>query len=64
MGITLERLKEIIDSQFSQPFLPYGDVTARFIEETKEKTLQIKIGRRDIWLNENGNITGAGTDVS
>ncbi len=59
--LTLERLKEIIDKSFSPPFLEEGVVKARFIERTTEKTLQINIGRRDIWINEAGEITGAGT---
>ncbi len=61
--LTLERLKEIIDQHFATPFLEEGLVKARFIERTTEKTLQINIGRRDIWINESGEITGAGTCV-
>ena len=62
--ITLEQLKEILDKNFTPPFLEDGHVKARFIEHTKEKTLQINIGRRDIWLNEKGEVTGAGTCVA
>ena len=59
--MTLEQLKEVLEHHFSEPFLARDYVRARFIESTAEKTLQINIGRRDIWLNEKGEVTGAGT---
>ncbi len=62
--ITLDKLKEIIDQHFAPPFLDEGHVKTKFIEHTKEKTLQINIGRRDIWINEDGKVTGAGTFVA
>jgi len=62
--MTLEKLKEIFDHNFNPPFLAEGMVKTRWIEvEGKERQLEIKIGRRDIWIDENG-LTGAGTDMT
>ena len=58
--ITLERLKEILDSNFTPPFLEEGMVEAQFVEHTKEKTLQVNIGRRDVWISESGEVIAAG----
>lgn len=63
MGITLERLKEILDTNFSTPFLEEGMVKTRFVEHAKEKTLQINIGRRYVCINESGEVTAAGTSL-
>jgi len=63
---TLERLKEIIDQNFGPPFLEEGLVVAKFVDDdngAKEKTLQINIGRRDIWINEAGEVTASGTTL-
>jgi len=62
--ITLEQIKEIFDFHFVEPFLAKGIVETKFITHTKQKTLQIKIGRRDIWLEESGRVVGSGTDVT
>lgn len=63
INITLEQIKQILEENFTPPFLEEGMVKAKFVEpiEGKEKTLQINIGRRDIWLNEKGEVTAAGT---
>ena len=59
--ITLERIKEILDQHFSEPFLPEGHVRAHFVTSPGEKTLQVNIGRRDVWITEDGEVTAAGT---
>lgn len=59
--MTLEQLKEIIDKNFCHPFVEKGHVRTRFIKEVDEKTLEIVIGPRDVWITENGRVTGAGT---
>jgi hypothetical protein len=59
--ITLEKIQMIFEANFSEPFLEKGLVECEFIEHAKVKTLQIQIGRRDISLNENGEVTDCGT---
>jgi len=59
--LTLERLKEIIDQNFGTPFLEEGLVTASLDNEDGEKTLSITIGRRDVQINEAGEVVGSGT---
>lgn len=65
VDITLEKLENIFNAEFGLPFLQDKLVDVHFVEsmKDKEKTLQIKIGRRDIWINEKGEVTGAGTDI-
>jgi len=58
--LTLERLKEIIDQNFGEPFLKEGMVTADFTYG-EGKTLAITIGRRDVEINEDGEVVGSGT---
>ena len=60
--LSLTKLKKIIDHHFGPPFLPKRQVGARWVR-TKNRTqvLEIKIGRRDVWLDANGELVGAGT---
>lgn len=58
--ISLDQLKKIIDREFGTPFLKDGHVKAHFVKG-KRKTLEIVIGKRDIWLTESGRVIGAGT---
>lgn len=63
--MTLERLKEIIDHHFVPPFLSEGIVKTKWIDyKDKPRDLEIIIGRRDVWISENGEVSGAGTDMT
>ena len=59
-GLSLKRLKEIFDTEFGPPFLD-GQVGATWHGEGRSKVLNIKIGRRDIDLDEKGEVVGSGT---
>ena len=59
--ITLEKLKEILDEQFGEPFLPKDIVIAEIIKFDEKKELSITIGRRDIQIDEYGNVNSSGT---
>jgi hypothetical protein len=54
----LEKLVEILNKEFSEPFLPKGMVKA---ELAKDGTMFLDIGRRDIHINDKGTVLGAGT---
>jgi hypothetical protein len=58
--ITLEQLKEIIDTEFRPPFEKAGLVQAEF-DACGEKTLRLTIGRRDVWITADGEVAEAGT---
>ena len=57
--MTLESLQQVIDRQFSHPFLAAGVVRTEMREDPKR--LSIWIGRRDVEIDEDGNVLGAGT---
>ena len=66
--MTLEQLKVALENHFGPPFLPEGMVRAKMVGamptvdgSRDEPTLQINIGRRDIWITEDGRVTGGGT---
>jgi hypothetical protein len=59
--MTLDQLKAALENNFGPPFLPEGHVRVKFATTPGEPTLAIFIGRRDIWLTEDGRVTGAGT---
>ncbi len=61
--LTLERLKKIMDQHFRPPFLTKGQVRARFVGRGKRKVLELKIGRRDVWLVKSGEVIASGTDL-
>lgn len=60
--ITLEKLCEIINENFGEPFLVKDGVSAEIYEtDDGEKELSINIGRRDVQINEQGEVVGCGT---
>jgi hypothetical protein len=62
--MNLEQLKEALDNNFGAPFLKEGQVQTRWIENLDyPRVLEIKIGRRDIWLDGNGRVVASGTDI-
>ncbi len=63
--IKIEKLKTMIDRNFKPPFLPEGMVETKWIESKgKKRFLQIKIDRRDVWIDDRGNVASSGTDVT
>jgi hypothetical protein len=58
VSITLEKLCEIINEQFGEPFLVKDGVSA---EMQDDGTLSINIGRRDIQIDQNGEVVSCGT---
>ena len=61
VGMTIVDLKMILDADFSPPFLPEGMVRTWWTEGKDGDHLHIKIDRRDIEINEAGDVVGAGT---
>jgi hypothetical protein len=61
--ISLEKLCEIINTNFGEPFLVKDGVSAEISEYEGKKELTIAIGRRDIQIDENGELVGSGTFV-
>ena len=53
------KIKELFDHHFAAPFLPEGVVKCTI----ENGLLRIKILRRDIEIDEDGELHGAGTDV-
>lgn len=64
--ISLIRLKEILDTSFGPPFLPLDLVKTSNVERGVDGSfeLSIQVGPRDITINEEGRIIGAGTLTS
>jgi len=64
--LTLEKLAEIINENFGEPFLVKDGVFAEVIDEDDEAepSLCLTIGRRDIQINSEGEVLGSGTCVS
>lgn len=56
--ITIETLNEVFNQHFVPPFLNEGDVN---VSLSKDNTLYINIGRRDVEIDENGDVVGCGT---
>lgn len=63
MAIELERLAEILNNHFGEPFLAKDGVRAEYREHEGQKELMISIGRRDIQINETGEVVSTGTFV-
>ena len=57
--MTLVQLKEALEKGFAPPFLPRGTVEVKW--EKENAVLNVRIGRRDISINEQGVVVGAGT---
>jgi len=61
--MTVSKLKEILDGQFCPPYLAEGMVSTRWVDTSKGRVLEVKIDRRDVWLDEDGDVVGSGTTV-
>lgn len=59
----LAKLKKILDEEFGPPFLPKGLVQATWVG-ANQKVLKIRIGRRDIDIDEKLKMRGSGTDLT
>lgn len=59
----LLKLQAVFDSHFSSPFIRDGHVSVKFVDTTKGSHLEIKIGRRDVWIDKEFNVVGAGTSL-
>ncbi len=56
----LKKLQKIME-EFRPPFLEEGLVKVHY--DKNQKTLNIKIGRRDVTIDNHLNVTGAGTTL-
>jgi len=65
-GVTLQDLKRIFDEYFRPPFLPDGAVEARFVSHVEGQPciLALRIGPRDVWIENGGHVSGSGTDMT
>ena len=61
--MTLGQLKLLLDKEFGYPFLPLGLVKAVWRELDGEMELDLSIGRRDVTINEEGEVMSAGTSL-
>jgi len=59
----IEKLKDLLDIHFAPPFVDAGLVSTKWVMAAKGTVLEIKIGPRDIWIDEDGDVVGAGTRV-
>jgi len=57
--VTLIKLKEALERAFAPPFLPRGTVEVQW--ERDGAVLNVRIGRRDMSINEQGEVVGTGT---
>lgn len=62
--LTLERLCQIINEGFGEPFLVSGGVVAEIHSEGEDKWLTLSIGRRDVSFTNEGDIWSTGTFMS
>lgn len=65
MTITLDALQHIFKEHFGHPFLKDGTVKVRIIpgHVGQSDVLSLTIGRRNVWIDENGNVDASGTDL-
>ena len=63
MAVELERIAEILNNHFGEPFLAKDGVRAEIREHEGQKELMIGIGRRDIQINDSGEVVSTGTFV-
>lgn len=61
MSITIDQLKEIFDDEFCSAYIT--DVSAEIEEDEGERFLNISIGRRDVTIDEDGNVVGSGSFI-
>ncbi len=59
--MTLETLVEMFNREFQPPFCPDGLVQARINEDG---TMRLQIGARDVQMNQEGDVVGAGTTMN
>ena len=59
--MTLTRLKLLFDRNFGPPFLAPGTVETRLYTDRKRFVLHIRIGRREVEVNEQGEVLSSGT---
>lgn len=64
MSLSLERICEILNIEFGEPYLVENGVYAKIEHVDGEKILNLQIGRRDCQINEAGIVIGAGTLMS
>lgn len=61
-SISLQRLYEILTENFSEPFLVEDGVRAEILSgEDRDSVLSITIGRRDIQIDQSGEVVSSGT---
>lgn len=59
---SLEQLAEILAREFGAPFLEEGFISSGIlVDEEGNKSLHLRIGPRDIQIDEEGNMIGNGT---
>jgi len=61
-GITLGKLAKMFNKHFCPPFVEKGLVNAALSDDGE--MLSIIIGRRDIEIDRNGDVVGAGTKIA
>ena len=61
-GLTLGKLAEVLNKHFCPPFVEKGFVNAALSPDGE--LLSIIIGRRDIEIDRNGDVVGAGTKIA
>ena len=61
MSLSLEKLCRVINENFSEPYLAKDGVLAEIIDDDGTKVLSINIGRRDVQIDEQGEVVGCGT---
>jgi len=65
MALSIEKLCEVLNSEFGSPFLVDGGVVAEILEnEDGSKELSINIGRRDVQIDADGEVTSSGTFIA
>ena len=62
--ISLEKLCDLLNEHFGDPFLVAGGVTAKIVNNDGVEELSISIGRRDVTIDANGEVVGCGTFLS
>jgi hypothetical protein len=62
--ISLEKLCDLLNEHFGDPFLVAGGVTAEIVNNDGVEELSISIGRRDVTIDANGEVVGCGTFLS
>jgi hypothetical protein len=62
--LSLQKLCDIINEHFGEPFLVAGGVSAELVDNDGVEELSINIGRRDLTIDTNGEVVGCGTFLS